>query len=127
MGLTPDRRAAVDASTVIAALNSDEPAHGEALDMLASWDILVMHTVNLAEILTGVDRASWNGLLDTMRAAGFEIHNTTAEELACSKADTGLKMPDACVIAVAKAQRVDAVLSLDQRLLRAARANGLGR
>jgi predicted nucleic acid-binding protein len=114
----------VDASTVIAALNDDEPSHNAALDLLASWDALVIHTVNVAEILAGVDPAAWTGLLGAMHSAGFAFCDTTAEELARAKVVTGLKMPDACVIAVAQARRADAVLSLDQRLTRAARAAG---
>jgi predicted nucleic acid-binding protein len=59
-----------------------------------------------------------------MRAHGFTFHHTAAEELADARRTTGLKMPDACVIAVAKAQNATAVLSLDERLRRAARAGG---
>ncbi|MDR1393628.1 MAG: type II toxin-antitoxin system VapC family toxin [Bifidobacteriaceae bacterium] len=122
--MTAGRRAVVDASLVIAALNADEPSHGQALNLLAAWDVLVLHTVNLAEILAGVDRGAWDGLLAALRANGFEAHHTTAEELAEARLATALKMPDACVIAVAKAQHVEAVLSLDARLVRAAREQG---
>ncbi|MDR0592070.1 MAG: hypothetical protein LBG60_02185 [Bifidobacteriaceae bacterium] len=59
-----------------------------------------------------------------MRANGFEVRDTTAQELAAAKIRTGLKMPDACVIAAARAGAVEAVLSLDQRVARAARAEG---
>ncbi|MDR1187731.1 MAG: PIN domain-containing protein [Bifidobacteriaceae bacterium] len=119
------RVAAVDASVVVAWQNRDEPSHAEAVRLIAAWPDLVMHTVNLAEILGGVDKASWPILLDTLRGDGFRFRDTSAGQLAEAKLDTGLKMPDACVVAVARAEGADAIVSLDRRLSQAARAEGL--
>jgi predicted nucleic acid-binding protein len=124
MGLTAGHRAAVDASVVIAWQNLDEPGHGTAVELTAAWKTLVMHTVTLAEILAGLERSEWDGMLDLLRGEGFTFHHTTAEELADARKKTGLKMPDACVIAVARSQGAAAVLSLDGRLRRVARAEG---
>ncbi|MDR2566951.1 MAG: PIN domain-containing protein [Bifidobacteriaceae bacterium] len=124
MGLTSSGRAAVDASAAIAWQNVDEPFHGAAVELIAGWPELVMHTVNLAEMLAGMDKSEWEGLIEVMREDGFTFHHTTAEQLAEAKRATRLKMRDACVIAVAKAQGAQAVLSLDSRLIRAARAEG---
>jgi predicted nucleic acid-binding protein len=115
----------VDTSVVIAWQNREEPAHAAAVAMLADWPDLVMHAVNFAEMLAGVEKSQWADLARVMRAHGFAFHDTAAEALADAKRDTGLKMPDACVIAVAKAEGADAVLTLDDRLARAARAQGL--
>jgi predicted nucleic acid-binding protein len=124
MGLTPAGRAVVDASVVIAMMNQEEPSHAEATQMAEAHVELVMHTVNLAEVLAGVEATEWPDLLDTMDGHGFTFHHTTAQELATAKRATGLKMPDACVIALARSQGAEAVLTLDRKVRQAARAEG---
>jgi predicted nucleic acid-binding protein len=98
--------------------------HEHAVDLLAAFPALVMHTVNVAELLVGTDRRAWAGLLATIRAHGFTVHDTTPEQLADARRRTGLRMSDACVIAVAEARHADAILTLDRNLLRAAAAEG---
>ncbi|MDR1152868.1 MAG: PIN domain-containing protein [Bifidobacteriaceae bacterium] len=122
--MTGHHLAAVDSSVVIAWQNRDEPFHARAVEMISAWPDLVMHTLNVAEVLAGLRDHDWTLFLDMMRRDGFTFHDTTAQALARAKRDTGLRMPDACVIAVAAAHRARAVLSFDQRLLRAAHAHG---
>jgi predicted nucleic acid-binding protein len=83
-----------------------------------------MHTVNLAEILAGLDKTTWPTFLQILRGDGFRFRDTNAMQLAEARRDTGLRMPDACVLAVARAEPTTAILSLDLKLLRAARAEG---
>jgi len=118
------RLAAVDTSVLIAWQTPAEPSHAEATAMVAAWPDKVLHTLNLAEFLTGYSETVWPLLLATLRRNGFAWHDTTPETLAQARRDTGLKMPDSCVIAVARSTGAGAVLTLDQKLRRAADREG---
>lgn len=120
----PSALAAVDTSVLIAWQNPDEPGHADATTMIATWPRKVIHTLNLAEFLTGYPADDCPAMLAVLARNGFAWFDTTAEALAAARRDTGLKMPDACVLAVARAQGADAVLTLDQRLLHAAERHG---
>jgi predicted nucleic acid-binding protein len=118
------RVAVVDTSVVIAWQNRSEPSHARAVELIAAWPDLLMHTVNVAELLVGTPETAWTGLLEMLRTDGFTFHDTTAQELARARRETGLRMPDACVIALARARRANGVLSFDAKLSRAAQAEG---
>ena len=117
--------AAVDTVTVVAWLRTDHVFHAAAVDALADWPQLVMHTVNLAEVLVGVERADWPKTKAALTGVGFTFHDTTADQMATARLDTRLKMPDACVIAVARARNASAVLTFDEKLRKAAVAERL--
>ncbi|MDR1824628.1 MAG: PIN domain-containing protein [Bifidobacteriaceae bacterium] len=116
--------AAIDASIVVAWQDANEPHHNDAVALIKAFPHLVLHTVNLAEVLAGMPRSQWPGVWTRLQAIGFEIHFTSADEMAAAKQDTRLKMPEACVIAAARARRADVVLTFDDRLKAAARRFG---
>jgi predicted nucleic acid-binding protein len=119
-----DSLAAVDASTVIAWQNPGHESHEQATQLMGAWVSKVMHAVTAAEVLVGIDRDRWAAALADLREMGFTFLDTTPEQLAAAKLDTGLKMPDACVLAVARAAGAQAVLTFDDRLQKAARSEG---
>jgi len=116
--------AAVDTSVLIAWQTPTEPRHAEATTMMATWPDKVLHSVNLAEFLTGYPESVWPNLLVTLTRNGVTWRDTTPETLAQARRDTGLRMPDACVIAVARSAGAVAVLTLDRKLRQAATAEG---
>jgi predicted nucleic acid-binding protein len=112
----------VDASVLIAHLNADDSCHSRAEAVLLQTDgyPLAASSMTLAEVLVGPARA---GKLDVARAAlgTLEIEEVpiragTAERLAKLRADTGLKLPDCCVLLAAQEVHADAVLTFDDRL-----------
>lgn len=120
----------LDASLLIAHLDAadDNHASASALVEAAADDTLAANPLTLAEVLVGPARA---GRLDEMQAAlrDLEVEEVpfpadTSVRLARLRADTGLKLPDCCVLLAAE-QRGAAVASLDVRLCRAAEVRGL--
>ncbi|MDR1807871.1 MAG: type II toxin-antitoxin system VapC family toxin [Propionibacteriaceae bacterium] len=116
--------AALDAGVVIAWQTPEHKFHARSLEAIAAWPRLVMHTVNLAEVLAGLDRDEWASTIRDLHAIGCTIRDTTAQELAAAQFDGNLRMTDACVLAVARAQAADAVLTFDARLRRVCDADG---
>jgi predicted nucleic acid-binding protein len=71
--------------------------------------------------------------LDVARAAlgaldveEVPVHAGAAERLAELRADTGLKLPDCCVLLAAQQVNADAVLTFDDRLSKRAQELGYG-
>lgn len=121
------RGVVADASVVIAFFDADDAHHDDAVALLAPVaerrDLILMHRLNLAEVLIGPISAG----------RGTEVFGAVAElgiiadselddpfELARIRASTGLKMPDACAVLAARRHRID-LLTFDDRLRRAAR------
>ncbi|MDR1426707.1 MAG: type II toxin-antitoxin system VapC family toxin [Bifidobacteriaceae bacterium] len=118
--------AVVDASVVIAWQDAGHPRHREAKDLLEAWGPdFAMHKLNLAEVLVGLDESDWSPFIELLRQVGFQFQSTGPEQLARARQQTGLKMPDACSLALSRAKRATALLSFDQRLTAAAQADGL--
>ncbi len=119
----------LDASVLLAHLDDTDP-HTEAARMiLAGAEALAASTLTLAEVLVGATRA---GRLDEQLAAiaaleisEIGIERGAAARLAGLRAETGLRMPDCCVLHAAAVTGADAVATRDQRLARAAAARGL--
>lgn len=119
----------LDATIVIAYLNANDVHHERAVALLTHHAApYVMHTLTIAEVLVGPargdrHRAAWRDLQDV----GVRRATLDADEpllLAQVRVETGLRMPDACVLAAA----VDAAIPLatfDDRLASAARDRGL--
>jgi predicted nucleic acid-binding protein len=122
----------VDASVLIAHFNASDSHHSQAEAMLLQTVgyTLAASSITLAEVLVGPARA---GKLDVARTAltaldieEVPVHTGAAERLAGLRADTGLKLPDCCVLLAAQEVYADAVLTFDDRLSKSAQKLGFG-
>jgi predicted nucleic acid-binding protein len=122
----------VDASVLIAHLDEDDALHSQAVErLLAVADQpLACSPITLAEVLVGPARL---GRLDDARAAiarlgvaEVPLATDAAIRLATLRAETGLKLPDCCVVLAADTVRAAGVLTLDDRLGREAARLGFG-
>lgn len=120
----------VDASVLIAHLVADDLHHERAVEMIDDSidQTLAVSPLTLAEVLVEPART---GRLDdahtalaTLRVRTVELDAHSSTRLAVLRADTGLKLPDCCVLLAAQDAPADAILTLDKRL--AAAAEGLG-
>ena len=120
----------LDASVLIAYLDSDDAHHTLAEDLLAREidDDFAASPLTLAEVLVVPVR---DGRLEEVRAAldGLEVKETpfpadTPVKLARLRAGSGLKMPDCCVLLAADAAGAR-IASFDGALLRAAATRDL--
>jgi len=116
---------AVDASVVIAWQNPSHVFHSAATQMLAgAKPPLHMCELNTAEVLVGLAREAWPAFLSMLVEAGFVFCAPDALALAQARLDSRLRMPDAHVIATARTQAADTILSLDKTLISAATSLG---
>lgn len=120
----------LDASVLIAHFDRDDAGHDRARAWLleTAEQPLAASAITLAEVLVAPARG---GRLDTAHAAlrdlgvgEVPVPAGAAERLAALRADTGLKLPDCCVLLAAQEVAADAVLTLDHRLAKRARALG---
>ncbi|MGH3686315.1 MAG: type II toxin-antitoxin system VapC family toxin [Pseudonocardiaceae bacterium] len=120
----------LDASVLIAYLDSEDNYHTAAERLLAASieDEFAVNTLTLAEVLVVPAR---DDRLDTVLAvlrdlevAELPFPADSAVRLAQLRADTGLKMPDCCVLLAAEAAGAY-VASFDDRLMKAAEAREL--
>ena len=124
----------IDASVLIAYLDSDDAQHTLAEELLAREidDDFAANPLTLAEVLVIPAR---DGRLEQVQAALHDLDvqelpfpADTAVKLALLRADTGLKMPDCCVLLAAESgagATVARVASFDDRLTRAAATRNL--
>jgi predicted nucleic acid-binding protein len=109
----------VDASVLIAYLNPDDAHHDAAVEVLAeAIPPLLLHPITAAEVLVlpvrrGVADAVWADLA----AIGVVVDDAPIDpwQLARLRAETGCRMPDCCVLALA-ATRKATVATFDERL-----------
>jgi len=120
----------LDASVLIAYLDAEDSQHEPAEAMLAREidDEFAVNPLTLAEVLVGPART---GRLDAARSALRDLEVAerpfpadTAVRLARLRVDTGLRMPDCCVLLAAQ-DAAARVAALDARLARAAGKLGL--
>ena len=120
----------LDASVLIAFLAGDDIHHAAAERLLADAvdDDLAVNPLTLAEILVAPLR---DGRLDAVVAAlaALEVHelpfpDDTSIRLARLRAETGLKMPDCCVLLAAEALGAS-VATFDGRLAQLAEKRGI--
>ncbi|MBO0881053.1 MAG: PIN domain-containing protein [Mycobacterium sp.] len=120
----------LDASVLIAFFDSADKHHAAAEQLLtqAMDEDLAVNSLTLAEVLVVPVR---DGRLDRVSAAlqALEVQELpfpadTALRLAKLRADTGLKMPDCCVILAAEAVAAT-VASFDERLAQTAEMRNL--
>jgi len=120
----------LDASILIAHLDASDSHHDRAEVLLANSgnEDLITSVVTLAEVLVGPSRS---GIVDRALIAlgqlgvtAVAIEPTGALRLALLRTETGLKLPDCCLLLTA--EQTDAALaSFDLRLAAAARDRGV--
>lgn len=117
----------LDASVLIAFLDAADAHHDSARDVVALPDAFGIHALTLAETLVGGVRA---GRLDEMATAiaavGIrELERPPAEPLTLARlrVETGLKLPDCCVLALAEGHGAR-LATYDHRLAGVARQRG---
>lgn len=120
----------LDASVLIGHLDGRDPHHDSARALLetSGTEPLGASAITLAETLVGPARA---GRLEEAQAAltrlgvsELTLDKGAPRRLAQLRADTGLKLPDCCVLAAAQ-QSKGTVASFDANLVGAARKLGL--
>lgn len=120
--------ATIDACVLIAWSDPTNADHERAVATLAALTPpLYVHPVNLAEVLVPYAardgmRDRTGGLLDALRHIGLQVHDESdashAVDLACVRAELGVKMPDACAVATAWETNTP-LATFDERLARA--------
>ncbi len=117
----------LDASLVIAHLNPHEPHHQTADAYLrdSAGERLLIHSLNLAEILIGGVRAGrGQEMLSDLHAMGIHVADRDEGEplrLANLRVTYGLKLPDCCALDTALATE-STLATFDDALAQAARA-----
>ncbi len=119
----------LDASILLAHLDDTDPHTEAAETILAEADELVASTITLAEVLVGAARV---GRLDeqldalsALKITEVPVERGAAAQLARLRAETGLRMPDCCVLHAAVTARAYALATRDDRLSRAAAERGI--
>lgn len=120
----------IDSSALIAAVTSTDAHHDMARAILGSAQgDLWMHPINLAEVLVGPTRAGrvpeFLALLSSLGIHEVASAPGDAAALAQLRVQTGLRMPDCCVLRAAEVTGVSVVMTFDRQVARAARAEGL--
>jgi predicted nucleic acid-binding protein len=121
----------LDASALIAQLDRTDVHHQRTRDLLlnSSDQELGASVITLAEALVSPAHA---GRLDEAQNAlhelavkPIELGADSAPSLALLRAETGLRMPDCCVLHAATKTGADTIATFDDKLARAARTRGL--
>ena len=116
----------LDASVVIALLNPHDPHHQAAVDYLreSATEDLVIHSLNLAEVLVGGARAGRGPeMVADLEAIGLRVADRSDGEplrLANLRANSGLKLPDCCALDTALST-ASTLATFDESLAKAAR------
>ena len=121
---------ALDASTLIGYLDREDALHERAERALLAHaaDGFGASVITLAEVLVeparrGIATQVQQALSDLM-IVPLDLRAGDEVKLAELRAHTALKLPDCCVLISARVLSAD-VLSFDERLLRAARSEGI--
>lgn len=118
----------LDASVLIAYFGPGDAHTEQAVTLLAQAESLAASTITLAEVLVGAARAGRAGeMLDALADLSVEevpLGKGSAEALALLRAQTGLRIPDCCVLLAADAASARAVATFDERLAKAATQRG---
>jgi predicted nucleic acid-binding protein len=120
----------LDASAVIATFFTADPHHGRATALLESNAPggFVLHPMTLAESLVGAARIGRiNQIRRQIQNMGITVFAPDTDEpllIAEIKANTGLKLPDCCVLATALGLSAP-LITFDEKLRSAARAQSI--
>lgn len=126
----PARVIVLDASVLIGFLDSDDYHHAAAEQLLSKAvdDDLAVNSLTLAEVLVAPVRAERLqpvlAALHALEVQELPFPADTALRLAQLRANTGLKMPDCCVILAAEDDTAT-VASFDDWLLQTAKIHNL--
>ncbi len=119
---------AVDASVLIAHLDPSDAHHAAAGDVLLADDAFLTSVVTLAEVLVGPARggagADARDVLGRLGVVAAPLRDADAGELAALRARTGRKLPDCCVLHVARSRRLP-LATFDRRLAASTRELGI--
>lgn len=122
----------VDATVLVAFFETEDAHHVRALEVLRRgagepWGASV---VTLAELFVGPARQSETDLARALAAvrrigvAEIDLPPEAPTRLARLRAETGLRMPDCCVVAAAE-EHDASVATFDRRLAACARSRGI--
>lgn len=120
----------LDASVVIALLDPHDQHHPRAAHLMAehAGHGFRMHQLTLAEVLVGTVRVGRGAQrYNDLSSLGVAAHNLGANEpliLAELRATTGLRMPNCCVLAVARQETLP-LATFDEQLARTAQVLGV--
>lgn len=118
----------LDASVLIAYFGPGDAHTENAVGLLEQADDLAASTITLAEVLVGATRSGrakeLQEALAGMRVKEATLGSTAAEALARLRIETGLRLPDCCVLLAADTTRANAVATFDDRLAKAAEQRG---
>jgi predicted nucleic acid-binding protein len=115
----------LDASVLIAFLDSNDEHHEAAVSLLESSgaEPLSASTISLAEVLVAPAKAGRldeaTTALERLGVTELPVGESSARQLAEIRARTGLKMPDCCVLAAARNLGAS-VATFDKALAKAA-------
>lgn len=121
----------LDASVLIAHLDASDRHHERAVDLLVGTADVPFgaSTVTLADVLVAPARGgrldAARAVLDTLGVRELPLADGAAARLASLRADTGLKLPDCCVLLAAQVAHARAIASFDDRLTAAAERLGM--
>lgn len=120
----------LDADVLIAHLNADDVHHARATELLLQLrsDSFAASTLTLAEVLVGPARAGrlarQEARLAQLEITSVPLESEASAPLATIRAETGLKLPDCCVLHAAEASGGE-LATFDARLAKAARQRGV--
>lgn len=120
----------LDASVLIGYLDADEAHHEPATALLDREidDDFAVNLLTLAEVLVAPSRTGQRdtvlGVLHDLEVQTLPFPADSAVMLAQLRVDTGLTMPDCCVL-LSAIQQAARLASFDDRVLRAARTAGI--
>ena len=120
----------LDASVLIGHLDGRDPHHGRARELLTAHagSELGASSISLAETLVGPARSDKLELardaLRQLAIAELAFGKDASARLATLRAETGLKLPDCCVLLAAR-DHDEILASFDKDLARSARELGL--
>lgn len=121
----------LDASALIAQLDSIDTHHQRARKLLLDYSDqqLGASVVTLAEALVSPAHAGRleqaQNALHELTVKPIELGADAAVSLALLRAETGLRMPDCCVLHAAANTAADTIATFDEQLARVARTRGL--
>jgi len=119
----------LDASVLIAHLDGNDSHHDLAVGLLTriGTQELAASALSLAEVLVGPTRAGFPdralAALQQLGVTGIPINADSAVRLASLRAETGMKLPDCCVLLAAQESSAK-LATFDARLAKIARDRG---
>jgi len=121
----------VDASVLIGHLDERDAHHDAATQVLldAAGGELVVSPITVAEVLVGPARADRlseaQAVLDALGVREVALGSDASLRLALLRAQTGLKLPDCCVLLAAHDASAQVLATFDERLAGVARRLGM--